>query len=61
MAEDLRELILHVDINKTIVAIDPGDYCNDLDTSLWSIICQQAWGELVVNEWEIIKEVPIEI
>jgi hypothetical protein len=40
MAEELRELVLHVDINKTIVVIDPGDYCFDLDTSLRSIICQ---------------------
>lgn len=61
MSDELRELILHVDINKTIVAIDPGDHCNDLDTALRNLICQQAWGQLVENVEEVTREVPIEV
>jgi len=40
MAEELRELVLHVDLNKTIVMLDPGDYQYKVEDVFADIVCK---------------------
>ena len=56
-----RELILHVDMNKTIMMIDPYDCQLTREDVVLDLISKWVWGKIVENVQEIVKEVPIEI
>jgi len=56
-----RELVLHVDLNKTIMMIDPYDCQLTREEVVLDLISKRVWGKIVENVKEIVKEVPIEI
>lgn len=57
---DKRELILHVDLNKTIMMIDPYDCQLTREEVIIDLISNRVWGRVVENVQEIVKEIPID-
>ena len=47
-----RHLVLHFDLNKTILTIDPYDNIPNTNIFVWDIIARMAWGEVVFNQEE---------
>lgn len=46
---DKRELILHVDLNKTIMMIDPYDCLLTKEEVIIDLISNRVWGRIVEN------------
>lgn len=44
-----RELILHVDLNKTIMMIDPYDCQLSREEVILDLISKRVWGRIVEN------------
>jgi hypothetical protein len=58
MKPNKRDLILHVDINKTILIQDPYDHLPTSDDVCYSLIAERAWGHLEEHVEEIAPDAP---
>ena len=47
-----KHLVLHFDLNKTILTIDPYDNIPNTEYFVWDIIARMAWGEVIFKDNE---------
>ncbi|CAI2366689.1 unnamed protein product [Moneuplotes crassus] len=52
----LRHLVLHFDLNKTILTRDPYDHIDSTEIFLCDTICRMAWGEVTFTDEEQQKD-----
>lgn len=46
----IETIVLHFDLNKTVLTTDPYDHIDSIEIFLWDTIARMAWGEIVFGE-----------